>query len=83
MLRVVLCELSGLGVVVNVLFCSEYVVICGVGAAFPVAASTGSIPAASTIFEKRKSLIHLGLAPLYSAPTAIFCMIIALDTDIA
>jgi len=63
----------------NALFCEEFAAKCGAVVPVVLLISMGSIPAASTIFERRKSSIYLGLAPLYSVPTAIFCMIIALS----
>jgi len=78
-LDVAFCESDSVGDVANVLFCSGFVVGCGVGVVSAHVISTGSIPAASTIFEERNSLLLKGIVFSCSSPTAAFCMNIALS----
>ena len=59
------CESDSVGDVANVLFCSGFVVGCGVGVVSADVISTGSIPAAYTIFYYRNPLFLWGLRFLF------------------
>ncbi len=56
------CGLPAVGDRANVLSCSEFAEVCGVGVVLAGLAPTGSIPAASTIFKERNSLLSKGVA---------------------
>lgn len=70
-LGVAFCESVADGDVANVLFCRDFVVgcgRCGAGVLSADVTSMSSIPAASTIFEKRNSLLAKGVALFRSEP---------------
>ena len=67
-LGVAFCESVADGDVANVLFCRGFVVGCSAGVLSADFTWMSSIPAASTIFEKRNSLLAKGVALFRSEP---------------